>query len=74
MGGAAQPRHCTGTVCLGRHYDKMSLPELPTTVHTEFELKDVINIDDNKFTITFSMYLGVRWREPRMVNRDNSSR
>ena len=37
----------------------MALPNLPhlTEVHTSFELRDVIDIDDEKFTITFSELL-----------------
>ena len=56
-------------------------------VHTSFELRDIISIDDEKFTITFSkfselqkravniagMYFGVRWKEPRLKNHDNST-
>ena len=36
----------------------MALPDLEeaTEVHTSFELRDVIDIDDEKFSITFSKY------------------
>lgn len=68
-------RKCTAAQCLGGDYDKMALPykDKPVQVHTTFELRDVINIDDDKFTITFSMYFGVRWREPRLRNYDNTT-
>jgi len=68
-------RHCAGSQCLDPYYDKMALPpnDGPIQVHTSFELRDVINIDDEKFTITFSMYFGVRWKEPRLKNFDNTT-
>ena len=36
----------------------MALPDKDkaTEVHTSFELRDVIDIDDEKFSITFSEY------------------
>ena len=50
---------CASSQCIEKDYDKMALPhqEEATEVHTSFELRDVIDIDDEKFTITFSKHL-----------------
>jgi len=73
--GRYKGRRCASSQCIEGDYDKMALPdtEKATEVHTSFELRDVIDIDDDKFTITFSMYFGVKWKEPRLINHDNSS-
>ena len=50
---------CASSQCIEKDYDKMALPELDkaTEVHTSFELRDVIDIDDDKFSITFSKFI-----------------
>ena len=54
----AQGLRCASSQCIEEDYDKMALPdqEEATEVHTSFELRDVIDIDDEKFTITFSKH------------------
>ena len=49
---------CVSSQCIEKDYDKMALPDLEkaTEVHTSFELRDVIDIDDDKFSITFSKF------------------
>jgi len=71
----AKGLRCASSQCIEKDYDKMALPDLEeaTEVHTSFELRDVIDIDDEKFTITFSMYFGLQWKEPRLRNYDNST-
>jgi len=66
---------CASGQCMDTHYDKMALPipDQPNIVNISFEIRDVINVDDEKFTITFSMYFGVRWKEPRLINVDNNT-
>ena len=50
---------CASSQCINKDYDKMMLPENDeaTEVLTSFELRDVIDIDDEKFSITFSKYI-----------------
>ena len=35
----------------------------------DFKILEVVDIDDIHFTVSFIMYLGVRWKEPRFVEK-----
>lgn len=55
-------------VCLPRNYSSMDLPltDEPNNVGIEIHISDVLKINDRDFSITFSLYFNVQWREPRL--------
>jgi len=60
-------------VCLPANYSSMDLP-LPkeaNLIQIEIHISDVLVIDDRDFSITYSLYFNVQWREPRLhINSD----
>ena len=39
---------------------------LPLHIGIEIHISDVLKINDRDFSITFSLYFNVQWREPRL--------
>lgn len=55
-------------VCLPRNYSSMDIPmtDVPNHIGIEIHISDVLKINDRDFSITFSLYFNVQWREPRL--------
>ena len=55
-------------VCLPRNYSSMDIPltEEPNHIGIEIHISDVLKINDRDFSITFSLYFNVQWKEPRL--------
>lgn len=55
-------------VCLPRNYSSMDIPltDEPNHIGIEIHISDVLKINDRDFSITFSLYFNVQWREPRL--------
>ena len=55
-------------VCLPRNYSSMDIPLMdePNHINIEIHISDVLKINDRDFSITFSLYFNVQWREPRL--------
>ena len=64
---------CAESYCLPIGYDKLEVPfndKGAVDVSVDLDVLQIMEIDDIKFTVTFSMYFGVRWQEPRIVGPD----
>ena len=55
-------------VCLQKNYSMMDIPlvDEPNNIGIEIHISDVLKINDRDFSITFSLYFNVKWREPRL--------
>jgi hypothetical protein len=42
------------------------LMDEPNHINIEIHISDVLKINDRDFSITFSIYFNVQWREPRL--------
>ena len=71
---------CFGQYCLPADYDRFSMPRLATNNSTaesavnislDFDVR-VYEVDDIKFTISLTMYFGVRWNDPRILKKNVS--
>ena len=61
---------CAESYCLPATYDKLEVPfdeNGLVKVSVDFDTLQILEVDDIKFTVMFSMYFGVRWKEPRLV-------
>ena len=47
-------------------YNKLELPFPKTHVKVNFEVLDLIRVDDIQFSVELNMYFGVVWTEPRL--------
>ena len=58
-----------GDICLPKDYDRLTRPYLdkPIEVRVDLDVLQVLEINDIEFTLSFSMYFGVRWEEPRLI-------
>lgn len=70
--GVSQAVSCDAAVqtyvCLPANYSSMDLP-LPKEANLiliEIHISDVLVINDRDFSITYSLYFNVQWREPRL--------
>merc|ERR1719410_2555541 len=55
-------------LCLPRDYNKFDLPH-PGTVNIidiGIDIVDVLRINDKEYSVEFSCYFNVMWREPRL--------
>jgi len=43
-----------------------SFSRRPNLILVEIHINDVLKINDRDFSITFSLYFNVQWREPRL--------
>merc|ERR1719245_2498790 len=51
----------------------MDLPEKTKSnlINIEIHISDILVIDDRDFSITYSLYFNVQWKEPRLhINSD----
>ena len=61
---------CAESYCLPAMYNNLEVPFDESgivKVFFDFDTIQVLEVDDIKFTVTFSMYFGVRWQEPRLI-------
>jgi hypothetical protein len=42
------------------------LVDKPNTIYIEIHISDILKINDRDFSITFSLYFNVKWKEPRL--------
>ena len=75
-----QNSKCFGQYCLPANYDRFAMPRVATNISTaesavnislDFDVR-VYEVDDIKFTISLTMYFGVRWNEPRILKKNVS--
>ena len=71
---------CFGQFCLPKNYDKLAPPTnfygnnetiKAVDVNLDFDIR-VFEVNDVKFTISFTMYFGIRWEEPRLSKTNDS--
>ena len=65
-------QNCFDTFCLPLDYNKLSRPYEEfgaTKVGIDFNISQISEIDDNRFTMTLLMYLGMTWNESRLVRQ-----
>ena len=77
---AQKNKKCFGQFCLPKHYNRLVLPtDVNATnetkneidVHLDFDIR-VFEVNDIRFTVSFTMYFGIRWEEPRLLRKNNS--
>ena len=77
---AKKARRCFSQFCLPENYNHLVSPsyisenkktENEINVNLDFDIR-VFEINDIKFTVSFTMYFGVGWEEPRLL-RDTAS-
>lgn len=63
-------------ICLPDNYDKLQRPvqDKPVDVKVDLDVTQFLDINDLEFTLTFSMYFGVRWEEPRLESDPNEEK
>ena len=73
-------KKCFGQFCLPKDYDSLVSPlDIDSTndtkkivdVNFDFDIR-VFEVDDIKFTVSFTMYFGIRWEEPRLLKKNIS--
>ena len=73
-------KKCFGQFCLPKDYDSLVSPsDIDSTndtknvvdVNFDFDIR-VFEVDDIKFTVSFTMYFGIRWEEPRLLKKNVS--
>ena len=72
---------CFDEFCLPKGYNRLIPPshnignndtKKPVDVHLDFDIR-VFGVNDIKFTVSLTMYFGIRWQEPRLLkNKSNS--
>ncbi|XP_023343176.1 gamma-aminobutyric acid receptor subunit pi [Eurytemora carolleeae] len=71
---SGQRLKCAEQYCIDLNtYKKLDVPTNPTQVSVDLDVTQILEIDDIKFTVSFAMYFGVRWLEPRIIGPSNSS-
>ena len=66
-------KKCVNNFCLPGNYTKSVSPfngREPTEVAIDFEILQILEIDDVRFTISILMYLGGSWVDPRIISLD----
>ena len=58
-----------GEVCLTQDYNKLVRPFNNQTMDIllDFEILQIVEVNDHDFSINFVMYFGITWDEPRIV-------
>lgn len=59
---------CAEQYCLAKNYSKLEVPfndQGRVDISVDLDVLQILEVDDIKFTVSFSMYFGVRWEEPR---------
>ena len=60
---------CTKEFCLPSDYNRLikPFPNQPVNIKCDLDILQILEINDGKFYVTFSMYFGVQWEEPRLI-------
>ena len=61
---------CTQHICLPSDYNKLVAPFTESgnmEVSINFEIWQILEFDDLRFTVSLFMYIGVSWKEPRLI-------
>ena len=60
---------CTKEFCLPSDYNRLikPFPNQPVEIKCDLDILQILEINDGKFYVTFSMYFGVQWEEPRLI-------
>ena len=61
---------CAEQYCLAKNYSKLEVPfndQGLVNITVDLDVLQILEVDDIKFTVSFSMYFGVRWQEPRVI-------
>lgn len=55
-------------VCLQKNYSNMDIPlvNTPNVIWIELHISDILKICDSDFSITFSLYFNVMWKDARI--------
>ena len=69
---------CVEEYCVPKNYRQSAIPKDnlsggPVKVTLQFDNLEVLAVNDLDFTVTLRMYLGIHWREPRLVGPNSSS-
>ena len=61
--------YCSGILCIPNNYDRLVRPLQNETINIQldFDILQILSVNDYDFTITLSMYFGIRWDEPRII-------
>ena len=64
-----------GQYCLPDNYDRLDKPynDRPVEVKVDLDVTQILDINDVEFTLSLSMYFGVRWEEPRLISNASSN-
>lgn len=72
---------CFVEFCLPKGYNRLIPPSYnigsndtkkPVDIHLDFDIR-VFEVNDIKFTVSLTMYFGIRWHEPRLLkNKSNA--
>lgn len=60
---------CVESYCLPANYDSLQVPfneKGMVEVSVDFDTLQILEVDDIKFTVSFSMYFGIRWNDERI--------
>lgn len=61
---------CVESYCLPTSYSSLEVPFNPkgiVEISVDFDTLQILEVDDKKFTVSFSMYFGIRWNDHRIV-------
>ena len=64
---------CSGNFCIPKNYNRFALPNSESTqdvlnIRIDFDITDILEVDDKDFSVTFKAYLGVYWEDPRLTD------
>ena len=77
---ALKNKYCFGPFCLPKGYNKLIPPSKVyggnqtnkiIDVNLDFDVR-VFEVNDIKFTVSLTMYFGIRWKEPRLLKKNVS--
>jgi hypothetical protein len=64
-------QHCAGQVCLPSNYSRLIRPNNESSsidIKIDLEVLQILEVNDKLFTVSFSMYFGVAWQDPRILS------
>ena len=72
--GTDQYSFCAGKLCIPADYNRLSLPKSQVnasalSIKMEFDIIDVLEVNDKDFSITLSMYLVLEWEDSRLIGQ-----
>ena len=60
------------TICLPQSYDKYRHPRDQIDIKTRIDITKVTDVNDERYSVEFLMYMNVWWEDDRIVCRDVS--